>query len=135
MKPATYSRSFRFLVCTGAITALLAVLLGAFAAHGLRQTLDPGLLNAFETGVHYQMTHALGIILVAILSFILDSRWLRAAGWCLLAGIVLFSGSLYLLALSGIRWIGAITPMGGIAFIAGWALVAVGAWRMQSSAR
>jgi uncharacterized membrane protein YgdD (TMEM256/DUF423 family) len=112
----------------GAISAFIAVGAGAFAAHGLRARLAPDLLAVFETGARYQMYHALGLIAVAW--FI--SRWPGtlplAAGWCFVAGTILFSGSLYLLALTNTRWLGAITPIGGLAFLAGWLMLAIAAF-------
>jgi uncharacterized membrane protein YgdD (TMEM256/DUF423 family) len=112
----------------GALSGALAVAAGAFGAHALRSRLGPDLLAVFETGARYQMYHALALGLVAAAA----SRWpagTAAAGWLFVAGTVLFSGSLYALALSGQRWLGAITPFGGIAFIAGWVTLALAAWR------
>ena len=113
----------------GALSAGLAVALGAFAAHGLRGRLSPEALATFETGARYHMYHALALLAVAWAS----ARWpggaTSAAGWLFVAGTVLFSGSLYLLALTGQRWLGAITPLGGLAFIAGWAALAWAALR------
>ncbi len=108
----------------------LAVALGAFGAHGLRSRLSPDLLTTFETGVRYQMYHALALLAVAWAI----THWPRTgfptyAGWLFVAGTLLFSFSLYLLALTGARWLGAITPLGGVAFVAGWACLAVAAWR------
>ena len=106
----------------------LGVAAGAFGAHGLKQPLPTDLLLVFETAVRYQIYHAFGLIAVA---FALD-RWpggnFHWAGGLLLAGIILFSGSLYALCLTGIRMLGAITPFGGLCFLAGWALLAWGAW-------
>ena len=114
-------RMERFLFAAGAVAALLGVALGAFGAHALRDRLTPELLAVFETGVRYHFYHAFALLAAAYAA----SRWpegaAAVAGWLFLAGIVLFSGSLYLLALTGVRWLGAITPLGGIAFIAGWA--------------
>src|SRR5215831_19106199 len=104
----------------GALLGFLDVAFGAFGAHALRERLSPDLLAVFETGVRYQMYHALAILIVAVvLSRSADARavW---AGWCFVAGIVLFSGSLYVLALTGIGILGAITPLGGLFFLAGW---------------
>ena len=108
----------------------LGVALGAFGAHGLRARLAPDALATFETGVRYQMYHALALLAVA---FVI-TRWAGStlpplAGWLFVAGTVLFSGSLYLLALTGVRWLGAVTPFGGVAFIAGWACLFVVALR------
>jgi uncharacterized membrane protein YgdD (TMEM256/DUF423 family) len=117
-----------FTMC-GALSAFVAVAAGAFGAHALKARLGTELLTVFETAARYQMYHALGLIAVAWAM----SRWatpqLRAAGWLFLAGTILFSGSLYLLALTGARWLGAVTPFGGLCFLAGWVLLAVGVWR------
>jgi uncharacterized membrane protein YgdD (TMEM256/DUF423 family) len=113
----------RFFFTAGAIAAFVAVALGAFGAHSLRTKLTPDMLNIFEVGVRYQMYHALGLITVAWAS----SRWPEAnvntAGWAFIIGIVIFSGSLYLLSIFDLRWLGAITPIGGLAFLAGWAIL------------
>ena len=116
------------LVAAAAINAFVAVAAGAFGAHGLRQRLDARALEVFEIGVRYQMFHALGMVVAAWLA----ARGLAlaaTAGWVMQAGIVVFSGSLYLLSLSGVRWLGAITPLGGLGFLVGWALIAVAALR------
>lgn len=111
----------------GAASAFLAVAAGAFGAHGLRARLAPDLLAVFETAVRYQMYHALALVAAAWAA----ARWPGAlpqwAGWLFVAGTVLFSGSLYLLALTGARWLGAITPLGGAAFLAGWVALALAA--------
>ena len=110
----------------GALSALIAVAAGAFGAHALRARLTPDMLAVFETAARYQMYHALGLLAVAWAA----ARWpgpAGAAGWLFVAGTVLFCGSLYLLALSGHRWLGAITPFGGLAFILGWAALVWGA--------
>jgi uncharacterized membrane protein YgdD (TMEM256/DUF423 family) len=110
----------------GALVAALAVALGAFGAHALKARLAPDLLAVYHTAVQYHFYHALGLILIGLAAGqIAGSVWLKAAGWTMLAGIVLFSGSLYVLALTGQRSLGAITPVGGLAFIAGWILFAV----------
>ena len=120
----------RLFLGLGAVAAALAVMLGAFAAHGLKTRLDPHMLEVFETGVRYHMYHALGLILVGLSAFYLGGGALvRIAGWVMLAGIVIFSGTLYGLALGGPRWLGAITPIGGTGFIVAWILLAVAAWR------
>jgi len=112
----------------GALSAFISVAAGAFGAHLLRPRLSPELLAVFETAARYQMYHALGLIAVA---FAL-SRWpspaMRAAGWLFIAGTLLFSGSLYALSLTGTRWLGAITPLGGLCFLAGWLALAGAAW-------
>ena len=109
----------------GACSAFLAVAAGAFGAHALKATLTPDLLAAFETGARYQMYHALGLIGVALLSGQASQRLSALAGWLFVAGTLLFSGSLYLLALTGTRWMGAVTPLGGVCFLAGWACLGV----------
>ena len=120
----------RWLLILGGINALLAVALGAFAAHGLKGLLDPGQLATFRTGVHYQTWHALGLILIGLVSERRPGvRMLWRAGSLILAGIVLFSGSLYLLALTGVPMIGAITPVGGLALLLGWLLFVVAIWK------
>ena len=118
-------RAAKSFLLSGCIAALFAVVFGAFGAHALKARIAPELLSVYKTGVEYQFYHALGLILVGLMALHLpDSTWLRAAGWAMLAGIVLFCGSLYLLALTGSRWLGAITPVGGAAFIAAWCLFA-----------
>ncbi|MBI5597700.1 MAG: DUF423 domain-containing protein [Elusimicrobia bacterium] len=101
-----------------------AVALGAFAAHGLKARLSPEMLAVFETGVRYQAYHALGLIAAAWLMERWPGRLPSAAGSCFLAGILLFSGSLYLLSLTGARKLGIVTPFGGVLFLVGWALLA-----------
>lgn len=98
----------------------LAVAAGAFGAHALRAKLTPELLAVWETGARYQMYHALGLLAVAMVTSRAASGMGAAAGWLFTAGVVLFSGSLYLLAFTGTRWLGAITPLGGVCFLAGW---------------
>ena len=110
-------RTFLFF---GAVAGFVAVAFGAFGAHALRSKLSPDMLAVFETGVRYQMFHALALLVTAIAVARFDGWVARAAGWCFLAGIVLFSGSLYVLAITRIPALGAITPFGGLAFIAGW---------------
>ncbi len=116
----------RFWLVSGAVLAAIAVAAGAFGAHGLRDRLSAADLATFETAARYQMYHALALVAVALL----DGRGLnvRPAGWLFLAGVVLFSGSLYLLTLGNLRWMGAVTPLGGVAFIAGWLALAWAGW-------
>lgn len=112
----------------GSLLGGLGVALGAFGAHALRARLDAARLEAFETGARYQMYHALALLAAGLASGRLpDGGLLAAAGWLFLAGILLFSGSLYLLALTGRRKLGAITPLGGVAFLAGWACLGLAA--------
>jgi len=115
----------KLFIALGAGFAALAVAFGAFGAHALRARLSTDLLAVYQTGVLYHFWHALGILAVGIVALQFPANaWLRAAGWLLAAGIVLFSGSLYALALTGERWLGAITPAGGLAFILGWLALA-----------
>ena len=122
----------RIFIAIGAVSGCLAVAAGAFGAHALRARLGADMLDVFQTGVTYQMYHALALIGVGILlaRFSSDgSAWLSVSGWLFLAGSILFSGSLYLLALSGTPWLGAITPLGGVAFLVGWLALAIGVLR------
>lgn len=116
-------------VLLGSVNAFLAVALGAFGAHGLKDKLPADLLAVYQTGVHYHMFHALGLILIAILSKFMPSQLIGWSGWSIFIGIVLFSGSLYVLSISGIRMLGIITPFGGVAFLIGWICLAVAAIR------
>jgi uncharacterized membrane protein YgdD (TMEM256/DUF423 family) len=105
----------------GALLALAAVVIGAFGAHGLKSRLTAEMLAVYQTGVQYHFYHALALVLVGLACFHLpDSAALRASGWLMLAGVLLFSGSLYALALTGEKWLGAVAPLGGTAFILGW---------------
>ena len=110
----------------GCVSAAIAVALGAFGAHGLRARLVPDMLATFEIGVRYQMYHALALLAVGLAV----PRWpsLALGGWLFVAGTIVFSGSLYALALTGQRWLGAVTPVGGAAFIAGWLALAWVVW-------
>ena len=111
----------------GAVAAFLAVALGAFGAHGLRARLSPEMMAVFQTGVQYHMYHALALILVSATMGRMSGWLIQTAGWSFAAGIVLFSGSLYLLAVTGLTVLGAITPIGGLAFLIGWACLAFAA--------
>jgi uncharacterized membrane protein YgdD (TMEM256/DUF423 family) len=122
----------RLFITLAAASGFLAVAFGAFGAHALRDRLSADALQVFQTGVSYQMYHALALLAVGIVLARFSSQgsaWLSAAGWLFAAGTILFSGSLYALALSGITWLGAITPLGGVAFLLGWLALAVGVWR------
>lgn len=110
-------------LAAGAALALLAVAAGAFGAHGLKGQLSDEALGWFETGARYQMYHALALVLLAALGDRLSSGPGAWTGWLFVAGILLFSGSLYLLAFTGVRWLGAITPLGGVCFLTGWGLI------------
>ena len=120
----------RLFMVIAALSGALSVALGAFGAHALEARLSADLLGTFETGVRYQFYHTLALLAVVVAIV----RWPASnlpviAGWLFIAGIVVFSGSLYLLVMTGTRWLGAITPIGGVAFIAGWLLLALAAWR------
>ena len=117
----------RTFLLIGALAGFLAVALGAFGAHALRERLSSEMLAVFETGVRYQMYHALALLLVSAMMARMGGWLVVASGWLFTAGIVLFSGSLYLLALTGVTILGAITPIGGLAFLAGWACLAIAA--------
>ena len=119
----------RLFVVLGSCNMLLAVALGAFGAHGLKSRVTAELLTVWQTAVLYHMVHALGLLLVGLLAVHLP---VKGAGWTLLAGIVLFSGSLYLMVLTGLRPLGIITPLGGVAFLAGWLLLALAALQLPS---
>jgi len=119
----------RLFLVAGALSGFAGVALGAFAAHGLKARLAPELLATFEIGVRYQMYHALALLGVAWACTKWPGAWVTASGWLFIAGIVVFSGSLYVLALTGVRWLGAVTPLGGLAFLAGWLCLAWGAWK------
>jgi uncharacterized membrane protein YgdD (TMEM256/DUF423 family) len=108
-------------IVIGVFAMALGVVLGAFGAHGLKDKIAPNLLSAFNTGVEYQLYHGLGLMLVGLMAYQFpQAKGLAMGGWLLLAGVVMFSGSLYGLALTGARWLGPVTPLGGLAFIAGW---------------
>lgn len=120
----------KVLIILGGLNAFIAVALGAFGAHGLKKHVAEEMLTVWQTGVQYHMFHALGLILLGILLQLFPQAiLLKTSGWLLLGGIVLFSGSLYLLVLSGVRQLGMITPLGGVAFLFGWLLLAVAIWR------
>lgn len=120
-------------IAIGSICALLSVAFGAFGAHALKGVLTPNMLANYQTGVQYQIVHSLGLIAVGLCASILpDSGHLRRAGWSMLIGIIVFSGSLYILSITGIAVLGAITPIGGIAFMFAWLSLALAAWRSPS---
>ena len=114
-----------------ALSGLIAVALGAFGAHGLKSYLAPYLMDVYQTGVQYQFYHTLALLVVAVLALREPGRALSVAGWSFTLGILLFSGSLYLLALSGTHWLGAVTPIGGLAFLVGWAALAYSAIQLS----
>lgn len=114
----------------GSILALLGVAIGAFGAHGLEDKISEDMLANYQTGAQYQMYHALGLLLIGLIADKLSSsKLIRAAGWLLTVGVVIFSGSLYILSISGNKTFGAITPIGGVCFIIGWACLAIAIWK------
>ena len=119
----------RLFFALGALSGFIGVALGAFAAHGLKARLGAELLATFDTGVRYQMFHALALLAAGWA----HTRWpgtaVTASGWLFVAGTLLFSGSLYVLSLTGEKWLGAVTPLGGLAFLGGWLCLAWGAWK------
>ena len=119
----------RNILISGAIVALIGVATGAFGAHGLRPLLSEHMLNIFETGVRYHLFHALGMLAAGLSLAYAPIRHFKVAAWAFALGIVLFSGSLYALSISGVRGLGIITPFGGLCFIVGWGLLAWGYWK------
>ncbi|MEJ2231820.1 MAG: DUF423 domain-containing protein [Nitrospirales bacterium] len=119
----------RKILISGAIVALLGVATGAFGAHGLRPFLSEHMLNVFETGVRYHLFHALGMLAAGLSLAYAPIRYFKFAAWAFFLGILLFSGSLYALSISGARALGIITPFGGLCFIVGWGLLAWGYWK------
>ncbi|MBD3422473.1 MAG: DUF423 domain-containing protein [Chitinivibrionales bacterium] len=115
----------RLFVVLGGLNAALSVVLGAFGAHALKTKLTGELMSTYQTGVQYHFFHSIGLLVMAFAASHLDDFTLvRIAGWTMLTGIALFSGSLYILSLTGIKWLGAITPFGGMAFIFAWLMLA-----------
>lgn len=115
----------------GSISGALAVMIGAFGAHGLKRKLTEEMLAIYKTGVEYHFYHTFALLAVGLVAMHYKSTLLTASGWTMAAGIVIFSGSLYALSISGIRVLGAITPIGGLCFIAGWVLFAVAVLKAQ----
>ena len=121
---------FKLFISLGSVNALIAVALGAFGAHALKARLSPDMLAVFETGVQYHFYHALGLLAVGMIAAHLpDSSLVKWSGSLMFFGILIFSGSLYILAITGIKWLGAITPIGGTAFITAWLLLAIAVLR------
>jgi len=122
---------YRQIIVTGSVFMALAVAFGAFGAHIVQDLLTADRFEVYQTGVEYHFYHALGILLIGVI-FLNNpgNRWLTASFYCLTAGILIFSGSLYLLTLTDTGWLGAITPFGGVAFILGWIFLAAGVWKM-----
>lgn len=120
----------RVFLLLGSLNAMLAVMLGAFGAHGLKKFMTVDMLAVFSTGVQYHFYHALGLLVVGLIASQLPaSLQIKWSGWLMFAGIVLFSGSLYVLAVTGLRWLGAITPLGGVCFILAWAMLAYAVYK------
>lgn len=119
----------KYIIIIGALLLALAIIIGAFGSHALKSRIAPEMMLVYKTGVEYHFYHALGILLIGILSFHIQSCLLNWAAVLLMIGILLFSGSLYVLAITGIKWFGAITPFGGISFIIGWVLLALSVWK------
>ncbi|WP_025717341.1 DUF423 domain-containing protein [Paenibacillus sp. 1-18] len=116
----------KILLLLGCIIMFLAVALGAFGAHALKKRLSADMMSIFQTGIQYQIAHGLGLLLLGVIAGnFVHSALIVTAGWVMLVGILLFSGSLYALSLSGVKKLGAITPFGGLAFLASWVLVIV----------
>lgn len=114
----------------GSIAMALAVMLGAFGAHGLKSRLTEEMIGIFETGVNYHFYHAIGLLILGLIAgYLPDSSLLKWSGWLMIAGILIFSGSLYILSTSGTRWLGAITPIGGLCFISAWILLTIAVWK------
>ena len=120
----------RLWLLLSACAGFTGVALGAFAAHGLKDQLTPASLAVFQTGAHYQLVHALALFGVGLLALLRPSRVVNVAGALFAVGVLLFSGSLYALTLSGISALGIITPFGGVAFLAGWLCLGLAAWRL-----
>ena len=117
----------------GGANAALVVILGAFGAHALKTRLSSDMVAIYHTAIQYHLFHALGLIAIGLLAaWLPGSSYLKWAGWTMLLGIVLFSGSLYVLSVTGMRWLGAITPLGGVAFIAAWVLFCVAVLKAAS---
>jgi uncharacterized membrane protein YgdD (TMEM256/DUF423 family) len=113
----------------GALIGLLGVALGAFAAHGLESRLSADDMDTYQTAARYHIYHALALLAAAYAAQRFGGGWSIAAGWLFIAGVVLFSGSLYVLAVSGVKFLGAVAPLGGVCFLSGWACLAIAAWR------
>jgi uncharacterized membrane protein YgdD (TMEM256/DUF423 family) len=120
----------KIFILIGSLNAFLGVALGAFGAHGLKSRVAPEMLIVWQTGVQYHLVHALALLLIGILCHLMpEPALVRSAGWLIMVGIVLFSGSLYVMVLSGVKALGIITPLGGVAFLVGWLLLIIAAWK------
>jgi len=121
----------KLFITLGSLSGMLAVVLGAFGAHALKSRLDEYALGVFETAAQYHFNHSLALLAVGVIALSQPQTvMLKSSGWLFVIGILIFSGSLYLLSVTGVRWLGAITPVGGLAFIAGWACLAATGWKL-----
>jgi uncharacterized membrane protein YgdD (TMEM256/DUF423 family) len=121
----------KLFITLASLSGMLAVAFGAFGAHALKNRLDDYALGVFQTAVQYHFYHSLALLAVGVVALSQpQTALLRSSGWLFIIGIVIFSGSLYLLSISGMRWLGAITPLGGLAFIAGWGCLAAASWKL-----
>ena len=121
----------KLFITLASLSGMLAVMIGAFGAHSLRGKLDDYAMGVFETAVQYHFYHALALLAVGVIALSQPhTTLLKSSGWLFLLGTLIFSGSLYVLALTGEKWLGAITPLGGLAFIAGWACLATASWKL-----
>lgn len=124
----------RLFLILGSLNAATAVTMGAFGAHSLKTKISESMLFVFQTAVQYHFYHSLGLLIIGLLTIYLKPvKYITIAGWTMFTGILLFSGSLYLLSITGTRWLGIITPFGGIAFIISWVCVVVAIWKRSSS--
>jgi uncharacterized membrane protein YgdD (TMEM256/DUF423 family) len=121
----------KLFITLASLSAMLAVVFGAFGAHALKGKLDDYALGVFETAFQYHLYHSLALLAVGVIAISQPQTvMLKSSGWLFLLGILIFSGSLYLLSITGVRWLGAITPLGGLAFIGGWACLAATGWKL-----
>lgn len=126
----------RLFLILGSINAATAVTMGAFGAHSLKPKMPEDMISAFQTAVQYHFYHSLGLIIIGLLTiYFKPEKHFHIAGWIMFTGIILFSGSLYILSTTGTRWLGIITPIGGIAFIISWVVIAITVWKWSPSHR
>lgn len=121
----------KIFITLASLSGMLAVIFGAFGAHALKGRLDEYALGVFETAAQYHFVHSLALLAVGVIALSQpQTTMLKSSGWLFTIGIIVFSGSLYLLSLTGLRWLGAVTPLGGLAFIGGWACLAATGWKL-----